>query len=191
MPRRPKHYQVERLAELRALASPVREEIVGRLSAMGRASIGDVARALGRKPQALYPHFRVLEELGLVRAAGERPTARRPEALYETPGRHMRMVYDPASPARREALSRNVAASLRRSERALREALESEDAVTRGPRRDTYWLSHSAWVTGDELAEINRHVDAILALLGRAEPEEGTELQAVSVALHPIASRAT
>lgn len=185
MARRPRKWEITRLDQLRALASPVREEIVARLSVLGPSSIGDVARALGRKPQALYPHFRKLVAVGLVERCGERPTARRPEALYRTPARDWYVVHDKRDARRRRALADHVGASLRRSERGLRAALESEDAATRGPKRDTLWMRRSVWLTPSELAELNRHIDAIAAL-GGAEPAPGARLQAVMVGLHPV-----
>ena len=185
MPRRPHTFEITRLDQLRALASPQREEILDRLCRLGPAPISAIARSLGRKPQSLYPHFRKLEAVGLVREVGVRETGHRPEKLYDTPGRHYRVVHDRASPARRRALAAGVSAGLRRGERELVAALESAGATTRGEGRDTLWFQRSAWVTAPELAEINAHLDVIAKLLERARPEPGTRHLAVMFGLHP------
>ena len=188
MSSREKRWEVRRLDQLEAIASPVREEIVARLSRLGRASIADVARSLGRPSQTLYPHFEKLCQVGLLRRCGERPTGRRPEALYETPGGGLFAVYQPGRPAEQRALGSYVSASMRRAERNLRAAFETDDATTRGARRDTFWSQRSAWVTRDELAEINRHLREVGRLLTRVKPKPGTSLQSVLLGLHPVAT---
>ena len=185
MAKRPSEFEVRRLDQLRALSSPVRGAIVDRLSRIGPASIASVARALGRKPQSLYPHFAKLKAVGLVRVVGERATARRPEKLYDTLGGHCIVVHDARDSRKRRALADGIAAGLRRLERRLQEALMSEDATTRGRARDTLWYQRSAWVTPRELAEINAHLDAAAKLMKRAEPAPGTSHQAVVFGMLP------
>ena len=181
-------YRVTRLDQLRALASPIRDEIVARLSNLGPASIGDVARSLGRKPQALYPHFELLQRVGLVRRSGERADGGRPKALYETPGRELYLLHDKKDATKRQALADHVSAGARRAARNVHAALLDPAARTRGPRRDTLWFHRTAWVTSAERARINELLSEVFSLLGRAEPEPRTSLQAVAVTLYPVAA---
>ncbi len=69
-------------AQVRALASPSRLEIVEAFGALGRASARELAAHLGRSPGAVYHHVRALEHAGIVREVARRPGPRRPEAVY-------------------------------------------------------------------------------------------------------------
>jgi DNA-binding transcriptional ArsR family regulator len=69
-------------AQVRALASPSRLEIVEAFGALERASARELAAHLGRSPGAVYHHVRALEHAGIVREVARRPGPRRPEAVY-------------------------------------------------------------------------------------------------------------
>ena len=73
---------ITRLAQIRALASPVRQEIIDAVSAMGPVSIAELARTLGRRPSALYFHFAKLEKLGFVVRRRPGSVRRPPSVLY-------------------------------------------------------------------------------------------------------------
>ena len=104
------------LAQIRALASPVRQEIIDAVSAMGPVSIAELARTLGRRPSALYFHFAKLEKLGLV--VRRRPgSVRRPpsvlyrereSALFDVPSRPMTLAYRPSDPKTKQPMVKLV-----------------------------------------------------------------------------------
>ena len=75
---------IERLPQLKALVSPVRQDIVDTLQTLGTASTTDLAEQLGRPADGLYYHVRALLKAGLVVPAGTRPQGGRNEALYRT-----------------------------------------------------------------------------------------------------------
>jgi len=61
----PATYWIDRPEQIRALASPLRHEIGDRLAANGPMTIAALARALGRRPTAIYHHVKKLEAVGL------------------------------------------------------------------------------------------------------------------------------
>jgi DNA-binding transcriptional ArsR family regulator len=70
----------------RALAHPLRREIVERLS-RGTATVGEVTRDFGVSKPTISRHLRLLEEAGVVTRVVDGRTHRlalRPEALAET-----------------------------------------------------------------------------------------------------------
>jgi DNA-binding transcriptional ArsR family regulator len=70
----------------RALAHPLRRDIVERLSA-GPATVGDVTQNLGVSKPTISRHLKLLEEAGVVSRIVDGRTHRlalRPEALAET-----------------------------------------------------------------------------------------------------------
>src|SRR5262245_47733719 len=80
-----------------ALASPVRQEIIDTLEALGGATIAELAGALGRPADGLYYHVRRLVRAGLLVGAGS------PE-VYRTP-RTLRLDYRRDVPAIRRVIA--------------------------------------------------------------------------------------
>ena len=76
-------YVIRRPDELRALASPVRQELVAALGALQPCTVVQLGEHLGRLPVSLYYHLRKLEEVGLVIEAGRQPTEGADQALYQ------------------------------------------------------------------------------------------------------------
>jgi len=68
--------------QIKAMASPVRAQIIAVLLAEGDRSISEIAAQLGRRPDSLYHHVRIMEQSGLIEPAGHRTVGRNREALY-------------------------------------------------------------------------------------------------------------
>src|SRR5262249_12876415 len=97
---------IRRPAQLRAIGSPSRVVILEHLLGRSPQSIREVALVIGRPPAALYHHFRVLTEAGLVVEAGSRGAGRKAEQLYRAAASRVRAAIDPRSAAERTALAR-------------------------------------------------------------------------------------
>ncbi len=136
MPRAtPKPYLIETLPQLRALRSPVRQEVLDAVQAAGPCSIAELGALLGRAPDSLYYHVRSLLGLGLLI---ETPSGRaRPAALLDVPGRPMRIRYKPDAASRR-ALRAAVASMLRLTARDFAVGLGSAAASTEGASRNLW-----------------------------------------------------
>jgi len=185
-PRRALH-PIAQGRQIAALGSPARQEILDGLQAQGPCSIAALAEALGRAPDSLYYHVRALERVGLVVRAGERATRRRPEVLYDVPGR-MVLDHEPGSARERRALVRLVASALRIAERDLRAALDSGRAVyRRGPRRNAWGGRVKGWLTPAELARARVHLEALSTLFAHGRKRPGASLHAIAFLLTPLA----
>jgi len=99
--------------QLRALASPVRNEVYSRLRALEKASAGDLGRELGRSAEAVHYHLRELLRVGLIREAFRRPTQRKPESVFEPTADAVRLPDPRKSPKVAELNRRAVLAGLR------------------------------------------------------------------------------
>src|SRR5437762_14244332 len=91
-------------AQLRAVASPVKQEILNAVAAMGPISVAELARMLGRGPSGLYFHIAKPAKLGLLLRTEAGPKKAIPPASYpertsassNVPGRPTRAPYRPA-----------------------------------------------------------------------------------------------
>lgn len=186
MPARPL-FAVREPAQLEALGSPARQEVVDGLQALGPCSIAELAESLGRAPDSLYYHVRKLERVGLVVQRGSRGTGVRREALYDTPGRVV-LDHDPGTARERRRLSRLVGGALRIAERDFNAALASGRAVyRRGPRRNAWCGRIKGWLTPRELAAVREHLEAASQLLVRGRKRPGAQLHALAFVLAPVA----
>jgi DNA-binding transcriptional ArsR family regulator len=75
-------HRVTDLAQIRALADPLRLRILGALGCVPRTT-KQVADLLGEKPTKLYHHVEALERVGLVRLTGTRPNRGTVEKYYQ------------------------------------------------------------------------------------------------------------
>lgn len=175
-------YIVRRPAQVAALASPVRQEIVDAMCAIGPCSVAELAALLGRPADALYYHVRALLRVGLLIDRGTRPAGRRAEAVYDVPARRMRLRYEPAN---RRAIARAVASMLRVAERDFRAALRSSDARLSGDLRDVWAGRVRGWLTDEQVEEANRLLTRLLELVRGCERPQGARLHAFAFVLAP------
>ncbi len=125
MPRRKSGTMVVKDARtLRALRTPIRQDILGALERLGRASVGEIADVLGRKRASLYYHVHELQRAGLVTDAGARPAGRKQERLYEAAAAKIIIDRTAGSRAFGEALKGLHRTALRTAEREIAASLE-------------------------------------------------------------------
>lgn len=182
-------YLIDRPDQLAALASPARQEVLDGVQAAGPCSIAQLAAHLGRPADSLYYHIRKLTDLGLLVEVGSRPAGPRPEAVYDVPGRPMRLRYRPADSANRRAVAKIVAGAVRLGDRDFRAALSLPGLVTEGPGRNVWGGRFKGWLSPEDLQEVNRHLTALGQLLTDSEPREGAQLHSLMFVLAPVAPK--
>jgi hypothetical protein len=165
------------------LASPVRQELVDTVEALGGvASIAELAEELGRPADGLYYHVEILRRAGLLVAATERRgRAGRNERRYGTPtrgGNKLALVYQPRDVRNATAVRGVVGSMLRIARRDFDRALAGDVAVD-GPRRELWAARGTGWVSDAELAEINRLLIQLSGHLRR--PRGGSRQRLVSL----------
>ena len=169
-------YLITDLAQLRALSSPVRHDIVDAVTATGTVSVATIARMVGRAPSALYFHIQRLERLGLL-IRRDIPTRRgRPSVGYDVPGRPMMLVYQPSQSKTRLPMGKLVRSMAASGTRSFMRAYGPDANVTGLDRN--LWASRSkGWLSSRELREVNRHLQALTRLLHHASDAAGGDRQ--------------
>lgn len=177
---------ITRPEQLRALVSPVRQELLDAMARMGTVSIAEMAVVLGRPADGLYYHVRALQRVGLIESAGTRRGGARDEALFRATAGQFAIRY-PQAVAGRRAMTAIVGAMLRLGTRDFARALAHEDVRVEGPQRDVWALRTTGWLTPVQLRDVNRHI----ATLARAatRPGKAGRLYAVTILLAPLVQR--
>jgi DNA-binding transcriptional ArsR family regulator len=176
---------IENPKEIGLLASPTRIEIVDTLESLGgEATVAELAAQLGRPADGLYYHLRQLAEGGLLIETatpdGRRYRTRMPE------GEHLRLRYKPGRNANAKAVGDVAASVLRVAGRDFKRAIADPDAIAEGALRELWAARNKGWVGDAELAEINRLLARIIALLHRPRTTTRNRLVALSWILAPV-----
>jgi hypothetical protein len=179
-------------AQLAAIASPARQEILDGVQALGASPIAAIAGLLGRPADSLYYHVRTLERLGLLVRVGVRRNGRREEAVYDVPHRPLRIRYEPGDAANRAGVTRAVASAVRLSLRDFNRAMESGGFVPDGPHRNAWGGRTKGWLTPAQLAAVNKHlkqIHDIVARPGHPRRQRGSQLHSFAWVLAPVRDR--
>ncbi len=185
---------IEDKGQRAAVASPLRLEILGLFVSADPLSISDMAGLMNRTAGSLYHHVGILEEAGFLKRTGTRPKGKRHEALYLPTA--SRFVFDTSSGEEGDIASavKVMATGFRMAERDLEAALRSDDRPMEGPDSDFYAFRLHVRASPELLAEINKHMNAVLHLL---TPNEKTSSRfgpddrhvSLTLALLPIKGR--
>jgi len=167
-----KNRRVRTSAELRALASPERQEIVQSLLGRPPQSVREIAAAVGRLPVSLYYHLRALEQAGLIERAGTRAAEKGEEALYRVPAGRLAIRPDRRGPAEVDALRKIGAGVFRRAQR-LHDALVAEEPARERLRREHVLAQRTVKLDAAGLKRVNGLLSALADELGEAQPAEG------------------
>lgn len=186
---------VTSLAQIRALASPARQEIVDAVASMGPVSVAALAQSLGRTPNAFYFHIRKLESLGLlVRRTGGGARGR-PSVLYDVPGRPVTMIYQPAQSRTKAPMGKLVRSMVSSAARSFARGYRPGIAVVAGEERNLWAARAKRWLSTRELREVNKHLRVLMALLNGpsgASAGKGQLMELTFVlAPAPVQSRST
>ena len=172
-----KTYVVRRADQRAALTSPVRLEILEHFLVAAPASVDEVAARMGRVPDSLYYHVRLLVKVGLLRPAGSRKSGKRDKALYAPVAPRIELQSPAGSGSATESTVKTMAASHRMAEREMRAALEGGRCRVEGRSRNFFAGRMRSDLSPAALAEVNRHIKAIENIFARdfkTPPKNGT-----------------
>jgi AcrR family transcriptional regulator len=182
-------------AQQRAVVSPLRLEIMGQFANGQPLSVKEIAERMGRPATAIHYHVGLLERSGLLKKTGERRAGRRREALYlpvadiiAVPG-----TTEAADDSERAVSLKAMASAFRMVERDMKAALADPKTRTKGKHRNFFGTRAHCRMNRDDLAELNRHLDAIQKMLGEAcrrnAPSDDDEFFSLTLALMPLPDR--
>lgn len=177
----------------KAIASPVRQELLDCIEAIGPCTIAQAAQHVGRAPDSLYFHTRSLERVGLLvrvktpkRAKG---TTREP-AMYDVYTRPMSLAYrKPIQPTDLTAIASGM---LRLAQRDIKSALASpkhaEALQLEGPERQLWFARAKGWLLPQDLIKLNELLSQALALVRSRKPTTGAQSLSLVFAFAPSAT---
>jgi len=172
------------------LASPVRQEIVDTLAALGgEASAAELALQLGRHADGLYYHLKVLFKAGLVLEAGGKGVEE--ERRYRLAGDAavpLRLAYRTGSEPHAAALRKFAHGLLQVAEKDFGDALEMPDVLTEGASRQLWAARNKAWLSSGELAEVNGLLERLCELMSQPRTPERDQLISCTFVLAPHAA---
>jgi DNA-binding transcriptional ArsR family regulator len=179
-------------AQRRAIASPLRLELIGLFVEGDPLSVAEIAQRMGRPPTAIYYHVRLLEAAGLLRRAGEQRSGSRTETLYR-PVAEVFELEQPAGAPDPETAVKTLSMAFRMAQGDMKAALEDETARYDGAQRNFIGGRFHCRLSKAELAELNRHLRAIETMLARppksSEPSPGDSFVSLTLALMPLRNR--
>lgn len=184
----PPNYIIRRPEQIRAIASPVRQEILDTVQALGSATIADMARELGRPADALYYHVRVLEQVELLIPSPETAPGRRAAVVYRTPAGDglLRLHYDPDDPENRDAVTNAISALLRIAERDFRSGFRSDLAACEGPERNLWAGRTKAWLSDEDVETARGLITRLVEVFSRPKRPGSERLHVMSFILAPV-----
>lgn len=181
--------------QARALASPLRLEIVGLFGGERRLSIADMAERMGVRAGSLYHHVGRLESVGILRRDGTRRKGKRDEALFTVALEVLELELDTKDAEANDRARRAIGSAFRMAERDFSCALERDDLRIEGEDRNFIAARFHLRASPRVLARVNKHLDAVYDLLvregGRRRPKPGPDDQYLSLtfALLPLRNR--
>lgn len=179
--------EIRRPAQIRALASPARQELLDLLARTGPATVAELARLVRRPADGLYYHLRALRSVGLVSDAGSRMRAGRAETLFQSTRREPALQHDPGPGGNSPDIAAVVSSMLRLGIRDFRRAAASGAVRTRGPGRELWALRVNGWLSPRELREVNQRIRGLRDAVGRRGPHG--KLYAITILLTPLEHR--
>lgn len=169
-------------AQVRALVSPARQEIVDALDAAGPCSVSALAALVGRAPDGLYFHLRRLEACGLIMECGRTQQGRHAWAMYDVKERPVRLDYN-ALPA--DSVASVISAAMRLGMRDFKRAVRKGGVVVRGSNRDLWGARIKGWITPHNIRRINEVLNELRELMHNRGPARGTKAMSISFILAP------
>ena len=179
--------EVRDSAQVRLLSSPVRQELVDTLAALGgEADVAALAEQLGRPADGLYYHVRALVAGGLLREA---PAREGGERRYRFAGEGvgpLRLAYDLGAGGNSGELRAFARGLLQIAGRDFENALANEEAAVAGTERELWASRNKGWLSAEDLAEVNALLERLSELTSQAKTDDRGHLSSFAFVLAPI-----
>lgn len=181
------HRAISDAPRIRVLSSPIRQELVDTLAAMGgEASATALAAQLGRHADGLYYHLRLLCAAKLVYQLEVEAGAERRYRLSRDDQTPLRLAYGTGNNANRPALRKFVHGLLKVAQEDFEQALDMPDTVVEGARRQLWAARNKAWLSTDELKEVNTLLERLCELMSYPRAPGRDQLMSCAFVLAPV-----
>jgi DNA-binding transcriptional ArsR family regulator len=183
-------------AQLRALSSPVRIEIVGAFQSFGPMSIRELAERIARPADGLYHHMRQLQKVHILRVKLTRRVGKRDESVFELTAERFGHTATPRTPAMKKAIVQTAGAALRLAGREFNRAVLESEALEDEPSSTcpddvarTRLSRQKSWLTQDDLVALQALLDKVERFLRvRMHRKQGLPF-ALTQVLVPLSKR--
>jgi DNA-binding transcriptional ArsR family regulator len=174
---RKREYCITDPEQAKALARPIRLQIVDRLGALGPTTVRELADALGRKPTAIYHHLAILEEAGLIEAEKSIGAKRgRPSDVYRAIASRVRLGRPYSHPELIPTISLIADQTAMNASRALRSTMRLPSARWTGAKRVHGFFSVVSAPSPKRLKRINKLLDELVELTWAVDEEPGERI---------------
>ena len=163
--------------QLKALESPLRHDLLDRLTALGPSSVSVLAAALGCRPTAIYRHIRFLERLGLVFPIKKTGARGRPATVYSLIAPRVRAARAPRDPRNRATMARIAKTMATVAAREYGAAFRHDHWRIEGPRRNHWFFRLFTAPAPRKLARINALLNELARLIWTPDPSPGPLLR--------------
>jgi len=175
-------------AQIRLLSSPVRQELVDTLAALGgEASVAALAGQVGRPADGLYYHLRALVRGGLlveVEQDGER--VYRFAGAGDSP---LRLAYRLGADGNSAEIAVFARSLLQIASRDFEAALKRSDSVVEGPDRELWASRNKGWLAPEDIVEVNTLLERLSQLTSQPKAPARTQLASCTFVLAPVDAR--
>jgi DNA-binding transcriptional ArsR family regulator len=180
-------FRIGQLQQIRAVASPLRQDLIDAVASDGPCTIAELAERVGRPADSLYHHVRRLVATGLLVEESVRRAAGRPAVRLAVPGRPMMIAYDQLARGNVAASNDAVATMLRSARRGFARALTTPGVRTWGPRRNLWGARTQGWLTDRDVETANALLTRLLAVFLRRKGKRrnGSALHEFTFVLAP------
>lgn len=161
--------------QLACLASPARNEVFMQLRILGEGSAGDIARAIGKRPEAVHYHVKALVAAGLARVAFQRLSPKKPESVYEPIGKSLELPRADAGPEIAALARKAVRAGLAASARGYLKAAELAEADAE-VRSRMHLLKVNVRLSPEDVKEFLRLIEEASKFASERRDEGGIRL---------------
>ena len=165
---RPSIHIISRTEHWAVMMAPVRFELLEAMRNIAPCSVGELAEALDRPADSLYPHLRQLVRIGVVVEAGARVSRTRPGKVYDLVADDFRPGFQGKSAKATthaidhtvQSLTSIVSAASRNAARAGRVSIEP-DVQNVVAKLENAWLTPKELaIVRERLRSLKRYLDA-------------------------------
>ena len=178
-----KEFVVSRPDQVRALASPVRNQIHLHMELCGKCTVNELARRMGCSAESLYYHLRLMERVGLVVDDGRRLDGPKPETVYRLAGDRIRIDPDKSDRRFLDALSQGIRTLLRHAERCMQRALNDPLTFRSGKRRNLRIEQQIVRLNQNEMKTLQDKIDDINHYLTQRRDRAKERMYVITIAI--------
>ncbi len=180
MEERAETYPITDLQQIKALADPLRQRILGAFVAEPRTT-KQVATLLGQPPTKLYHHVELLERVGLITLVATRPKRGTTEKYFQAVAQRFTITQESLAGEAATVVEDALSKAFEAAQREVRQTLHCQDA---GEPRAIYAVG-TLRLAPEHLPILRQRILDLANELGEAAPQSGRETYRYLVAVYP------